>query len=80
MEGGGGDPQIGEVTCGGSPHLTCKRDQIKIGDYMDRRVTPPKQVTTPTWGPSPPSKQALKKTFSLVNLPSVRLFTVPYFS
>ena len=20
-------------------------------DYMDRRVTPPKQVTSPTWGP-----------------------------
>ena len=28
MEGGGG-LQIGEVTCGGSPHLSCKRDQIK---------------------------------------------------
>ena len=26
---GGGGPQIGEVTCGGSPHLSCKRDQIK---------------------------------------------------
>ena len=48
---GGGRPQVGEVTCGGSPHLSCKRDQIKIGDYMDRRVTPPKWVTTPTWGP-----------------------------
>ena len=38
---GGGGPQIGEVTCGGSPHLSCKRDQIKMRDYMDRRVTPP---------------------------------------
>ena len=28
MEGGGG-PQKGDVTCGGSPHLTCKLDQIK---------------------------------------------------
>ena len=36
---GGGGPQIGEVTCGGSPHLSCKRDQIKMRDYMDRRVT-----------------------------------------
>ena len=27
------------VTHGGSPHLSCKRDQIKIGDYMDRWVT-----------------------------------------
>ena len=25
---------------GGSPHLACKRDQIKMRDYMDRRVTP----------------------------------------
>ena len=28
---------------------------------MDRQVTPPKRVTSPTWGPSPPCKQALKK-------------------
>ena len=27
-------------------------------DYRDRRVTLPKQVTSPTWGP--PCKQALK--------------------
>ena len=26
---------------------------------MDRRVTPPKRVTSPTWGPPPPCKQAL---------------------
>ena len=44
---------------GGSPHLPCKRDQIKQRDYMDRRVTPPKRVTSPTWGPSPPCKLAL---------------------
>ena len=37
----GGGPQIGEVTCGGSPHLSCKLDQIKMRDYMDRRVTSP---------------------------------------
>ena len=36
---GGGGPQIGEVTCGGSPHLSRKRDQIKMRDYVDRRVT-----------------------------------------
>ena len=48
----GGGPQIGEVTCGGSPHLSCKRIQIKIitRDHMDRRVTPPKRVTSPFWG------------------------------
>ena len=27
---------------------------------MDRRVTPPKQVTSPTCGPPPPCKQAVK--------------------
>ena len=28
---------------------------------MDRRVTPPKRVTSPTWGPPPPCKQALNE-------------------
>ena len=46
---GGGGPQVGEVKYGGSPHLSCKRDQIKMRDYMDKRVTPPKRVTLPTW-------------------------------
>ena len=50
---GGGGPQIGEVTCGWPPHLSCKHDQIKIIDYMDRRVT------SPTWGHPPSCKQAL---------------------
>ena len=27
-----------------------------MGDYMDRRVTPPKRATSPTWGPPPPCK------------------------
>ena len=58
---GGGGLQIGEVTCGGSPRLSCKRDQIKMRDYMERRVTPPTRVTSPTWGPPPPCKQALIK-------------------
>ena len=39
------------------PILTCKRDQIKMRDYMDRRVTPSKRVTSPTWGPQPPCKR-----------------------
>ena len=42
---GGAGPQIGEVTRGGSPDLSCKRDKIYMRDYMDRRVT------SPTWGP-----------------------------
>ena len=50
---GGGGPQIGEVTCGRSPRLSCKCDQIKTRDYMDRRVT------SPTWGSPPLCKQAL---------------------
>ena len=60
----GGGPQVGEVTCGGLPQLTCKRDHIKMRDCMDRRVTPPKRVTSPTWGSPPPCKQALRE-FSL---------------
>ena len=44
---------------GGSPHLSCKRDQIKVRDYMDRRVTSQKRVTSPTWGPPSPCKQAV---------------------
>ena len=59
---GGGGPQIGEATCGGSPHLSCKRDQIKKRDFMDRRVTPPKRVTPPTWAPPPSCEQALNRT------------------
>ena len=63
---GGREPQVGEVICGGLPHLTCKRDHIiKMRDCMDRRVTPPKRVTSPTWGPPPPCKQALKSTNSI---------------
>ena len=38
---GGGGPQIGEVIRGGSPHLSCKLDQIKKRDYMDRWIIPP---------------------------------------
>ena len=38
----GGGSQVGVVTCGGSLHLSCERDQIKMRDYMDRQVTPPK--------------------------------------
>ena len=40
----GGGTQVGEVICGGLPHLTCKRDHIKMRDYLER------WVTSPTWG------------------------------
>ena len=53
---------------GGLPRLSCKRDHIKMRDYMDRRVTPPKRVTSPTRGPSPAGKPALSyKTSVTVN-------------
>ena len=58
--------RIGEVTCGWSPQLSCKCDQIKMRDYMDRRVTPPKQVTSPTWGAPPPCKQPLTETVFII--------------
>ena len=44
---------------GGSHHLSCKRDQIKMRRYMDRPFTPPRRITSPTRGPPPPCKQAL---------------------
>ena len=68
----------------GWPHLSCKRDQIKMRDYMDRRVTPSKWVTSPTWGPLPPCKQALKviesypSPFSIVS--AVKSFTIYHLS
>ena len=35
---------------------------------MDRRVTPPKLVTSPTWGPPPPCKQALSIKFKMTGM------------
>ena len=63
---GGGGPQIGELICGGSPHLSCKRDQIKMRDYMNGQVTPPKRVTSPSWVSPPPCKQALNHNLSFL--------------
>ena len=61
-----GGPQVGVVACGGLPHLTCKRDPIKMRDYMDGRVTPPKRVTSPSWGPPPSCKQVLSLQCALI--------------
>ena len=51
---GDGGPQIGEISlCGGSPYLSCKHVQIKMGAVY-RQVGYPtylKHVTSPTWGP-----------------------------
>ena len=55
-----GGPQLGEVTCGGLPHLKRKRDHIKMRDYMDRRVT------SPTWGPPSACEQALTERRSIL--------------
>ena len=42
---------------------------------MDRQVTPPKQVTSLTWGLLPPCKQALRETSPIAEpggTPSIR--------
>ena len=59
---GGGGPQVGEVKYGGSPHLSCKRDQI-IMRLCGQAGYPPKQVTSPAWGPPPSCKQALMRDY-----------------
>ena len=47
---GGGGPQVGEITSlfTRPPNLSCKRDQIIVRDYVNRRLTQPKWVTSPT--------------------------------
>ena len=66
-----GGPQVGEVTRSGSPHLSCKRVQIKMRDYMYRRVTPLKRVASTTWGRTPPCKQALSEQRMLLKFLAV---------
>ena len=44
---GGGGPQIGEVTCGGSPHLSCKPDQIK-NETLYEQTGYPTHLGSPT--------------------------------
>ena len=54
---GTADPatRLGEV-----PHLSCESSQEKKRDCMERLVTPPRRGTSPTWGPPPSCKQALR--------------------
>ena len=50
--------------CGNPPEsliIIWSRIHNRWGDYTDRRVTPPKQVTSPTWGPPPLCQQAPKQ-------------------
>ena len=77
---GDGGPRVGEVTrLGGatllsiqsliwSPHLSCKRDQIEIKNYIDGRVTPHKRVTSPIWGPMWTGPKSQKKNWIHNNL------------
>ena len=44
---------------GHATYHACKRDQIKMRSYMDRRTSPSKGLTSPTWVPPPPCQQAL---------------------
>ena len=60
----------------GSPHLSCKRDQIKMRDYMDRRVTPAKWATMLTWAPPPRCEQALKVSPAPSTVSAVKLFAI----
>ena len=48
-------------------------------DYMDRRVTPPKRVTSPTWGTPPPCKQALSsvRSVDVINSFCDSIYTLP---
>ena len=45
---------------------------------MDRRDTPPKWVTSPTWGTPPPCKQALNSTVDAIisSNTKLRLFEI----
>ena len=61
----------------GHPTYSCKRDQIKMKDYMARRVTPPKRVTSPTWGPPSPCKQALRKAQFKIMIYYINKLSVP---
>ena len=47
-------------------------------DYMNRRVTPPKRVNSPTWGPSPPCKQTLR--WRLISEGSLNVFLLLLFT
>ena len=42
---------------------------------MDKRVTPPRRVTSPTWDPPPPCKQALEIENRLMGLSEFKLRT-----
>ena len=66
---------------GWSPHLSCKRDQIKMRDHNYGHVgIPPKRFTSPTWDPPPPRKQALNPLYPPRSIPAVLVWFLPRFS
>ena len=56
---GGGGPQVAEVTRGGSPHLSCELDQIKMRNYMAGRSPHLSRLPYLPGVPPPLCKQAL---------------------
>ena len=63
-----------------SPHLSCKRDQIKMRLY-GQVGTPHKKVISPTWGPPPQCQQALtnlrqamQRIYQAILISDVQLF------
>ena len=57
------------------PHPSCKRGHIRMRDCMNRWVTPPnKAVTSPSWSPPPPWKQAPGPFPSWKNFHNWRVF------
>ena len=79
---GGGEPQTGEVTYDAGLHMaghpTYHVNVLNIRDYMNMRVTPPKRVTSPTWGPLPLCKQVINYLFwsyaIICSLPCIKVF------
>ena len=58
------DPVDRASRLGGLPHLSCKRDEDKMRHYKERRVTPPKSVTSTSWSP-PPKGRNTQEIFSM---------------
>ena len=59
---------MGEVTCGGSLHLSRKRDQIKMRDYVDRRVTHQSGLPHLAWVPHLHANRPLDFLFFVLNI------------
>ena len=64
-------------------HLTFHVNVIKLKweiIIMDRRVTPPKRFTSPSWEPPPPRKQAFNPLYPPRSIPAVLVWFLPRFS